>query len=54
LSDVYVLIKTYSEYNVERALAALPGKLGPHLVLWTAAEQQSLGVAYERVSATLS
>jgi hypothetical protein len=50
VTHIWIVVGTNSNYDVERALSTLPGKLGPHLVLWTAAEQHNLGVAYEKVS----
>ena len=43
----------FSNYDVESALEALPGKLASYLVLWTSMEQQRIGHAFERVKINL-
>jgi hypothetical protein len=41
---------TRSNYDTDAALSALAGRLPSLLALWTSAEQQSIGQAFDRVS----
>lgn len=45
-------LSPHSNYDADTALAALRSRLSPFLVLWTAAEQHSIGTAFDRYGMT--
>ena len=47
---MYLPSSLCSENDAAAALKRVPEELSSHLVLWTSAEQQAIGLAFEKVS----